>query len=80
MAKILALKINNVTYPVYKASGAPVHSLSTVNDMFVVKNPDFPGGWEFYDERDFRKNYKFILDAPIPTNKFSAVVRVPDDE
>ena len=80
MAKIMALKINNDTYPVYQASGAPVYLLSEVNDQFVVKSDEFVSGWGFFTERDFRENYKFILDPPLPQTKFSPVVRVPEVE
>lgn len=80
MAKAVALKINNSTYPVYLASGAPVHPLSEVNDTFLVKSDDFLSGWGFFDEKDFRETYKFIVDPPLPQNKFSAVVRVPEPE
>lgn len=80
MAKLVALKINNVTYPVYQASGAPVYPLIDVNDMFLVKDPTDTRQWLWFTERDFRETFKFILDPPLPENKFSPVVRLPNDE
>ena len=80
MAKIMALKINNDTYPVYQASGAPVYPLVSVNNMFVIKSDEYPGGWGFFDEMGFRENYKFLQDPPLPQNKFSLVVKVETDE
>ena len=75
MAKIMALKINNDTYPVYLASGAPVHPLVDVNDQFIVKSDEFLSGWGFFTERDFRENYKFLQDPPLPQTKFTPVVK-----
>lgn len=80
MKKLQALKINNTTYPIYEMSGAPVHPLSVVNDLFLVKNPDFPGGWEFYEEADFRKNYKWVKPNPQSQTDFSPVVRVTNND
>lgn len=78
--KLLALKIVPATYEVYQASGAPQESLSVVNNLFVVKNPDYPGGWEFYEERDFRKTYRWMKEPPQSFTEFSPVYRLPDED
>lgn len=55
-----ALKIVPQTYPVYLGIQGIVHlKLNAVNNLFLVFDPDLPKGRGWFEENDFRKNYKW---------------------